>query len=187
MLSLVLIRAKFAAAETMSTPATQPTKTTPVAVEPPKIEGIWRVVLVVLGVIAVGVGAWWWTDPPEKKAFAPQATMSAQTAEVDNDSEVLSGLLIALGGALLLIGANGRVITSVKIADKIELSTVAEAAADAAENETKKQAAQENLDPKKTLEAVESARKTAFAKATLQPLDALDPAGIATDAINMVR
>ncbi len=151
----------------------------------PKIERWWRVFLAVAGVVLIAIGLSWWNDPPSHTTFAPQATSAKEQAAVDEPSEVLSGLLIALGAGLLLVAANGRVLASLKLGDQFE-ATFGEAAADAAEAKTKKKGARRNLDERKVEEAVEIARKTAFAQATLEPLEKLDVDAIANDALDVV-
>jgi hypothetical protein len=149
-----------------------------------KLHWAWRAALGIAGTALVVIGMLWWSSPPQHDVFAPQATDKSAVAKVDAPSEVLSGALVGLGVVLLVVAANGRRLTSIKIGDN-EFAFAA-AAADAAEAKAKQKAKSRNLDAQKVAQAGAVARVEAFAAARKQP-HTLDLDQIAESAIEVAK
>jgi hypothetical protein len=132
--------------------------------------------------IALGIASWVWA--PKHTKFAPAATSKDATAKVSDPSETLSTALIAAGVLLLLVGANGRKIVSIKVGGD-ELS-FAEAVSKAAAAKAKKKAAAENLSPAQLETAEAIAAGDAFSKAISDPYEA-DTEAIAQAAVSQAK
>jgi hypothetical protein len=143
------------------------------------MHAFWRIVLMLLGAALIYIGLSWWANPKEHAAFAPSATKAAEKAQVSEPSETLSGLLIGLGVASILIGINGRKLTSVKAGD-VEVAFV-EAASQTAGVKAKEKAKSRDLSPEKQALAARIAANEAFVTAHAQP-DRLDVDAIAEQA-----
>jgi hypothetical protein len=139
----------------------------------------WRSLLLLFGAGLIYVGLAWWAAPKEHTAFAPSATKAAETAEISETSETLSGLLIGLGVASILVGINGRKLTSVKAGD-IELA-FAQAASKTAGAKAKEKAKNKHMSADKQVLAERIAANEAFVGARAQP-SALDVDQIAERA-----
>jgi hypothetical protein len=137
-----------------------------------------------LGAGLIYVGLAWWAAPKENTAFAPAATSKTETADVSEASETLSGLLIGLGVASILVGINGRKLTSIKAGD-IEVA-FQEAASKAAETKAKKRAQDKGLSGKQAEAAMSIAGTKAFVQALAQPT-ALDVDQIAEEATETAK
>jgi hypothetical protein len=149
----------------------------------PNLGTFWRVVLAVAAVALIGGGLALWWHPPMKTTFAPQATtVSKATTDVQDRSEVVSGLLIGIGGLFGLIAANGRKLASLKIGNEEATFAIATAAAKKAD----KKAAKKGLSVERRDDA--SAIAAGDALATLRyPSRALDLDQIAEKAVSEVE
>jgi hypothetical protein len=132
------------------------------------IHAFWRAVLILLGAGLIYVGLAWWASPKEHTAFAPSATSKSETAKVSEVSETLSGLLIGLGVASILVGINGRKLTSIKAGD-VEVA-FQEAASTSAAAKARKKAKDKGLSDEKAAIAETIAGNEAFVQARAQPL-----------------
>jgi hypothetical protein len=132
-----------------------------------KIHGFWRASLLLLGAGLISIGLAWWAAPKEQTAFAPQATSKEETAQISEPSETLSGLLIGLGVVSILVGINGRKLTSIKAGD-VEVA-FAEAASKTAAAKAKKKAKDQRMDPRATELAASLAGNEAFVRARVAP------------------
>ena len=138
------------------------------AQDPPEvlIDPKWRVVLVALGVaLLIGASLAWW-KPPTKIEFAPQAATAGSdtTANVEDRSETTTGLLLGLAVLCIVIAANGRKLTSVKIAGQ-EISTAVTQAADTAKDIAEARALAAGLDADAARQAATLAEAQIYAAA----------------------
>lgn len=159
--------------------------------KPEPLDNIWRGVLVVLAVALLVVAGFSWFDPPTKVAFAPSATTAAgNTMSVEDRSETLAVLLIGLAVLSLLVAANGRKLTSVKVGT-VEVSTDAIKEAGKAAGLAEAEARNEGLDPAHTRLAAQLAEakvlNEAFRPEAGSLIVAMNAAEAASSAVEEVR
>jgi len=135
----------------------------------------WRGALSILGIALIAVGLLGWVYPPKHDQFAPQAKDKSGLANAPATSETLSSLLVGVGAVLLIIGANGRKLASIKVGD--EEVTWATETAKKAGAKAKQEAAVAGLPAAKQRAAEALARSETYVQART------DPAELDTDAI----
>ena len=160
------------------------TKSPPPKPEP--LHGVWRGILFVLAVGLMVTAVWAWVDPPMKKEFAPQAATAGATSDVQVRSETTTVLLFGLAVLLIVIAANGRKLTSVKIGVG-EVSTEVAEAAGTAGGKAEAQGVAEGLPAAKAKKAGQRARATVYAEAQTRDLDDLDIDVIADSAVQVTK
>jgi hypothetical protein len=120
----------------------KPDPAAPTAPGPP-LDPLWRGALGIVGLALVVASLYLWFAPPQQSRFAPAATNGTGVAKVDSPSETLSVALLGLGVLLLVVAANGRRLSALKIGGN-EVDWLAAAAAGA----TRAKAKHANLNPK---------------------------------------
>jgi hypothetical protein len=144
----------------------------------------WRAGLAGLGALLVVIGIALWLAPPQRDVFAPAASSADQHGKVDVPSETVTGVLAGIGALLILIGANGRKLASVKIGDE-ELVWAQDVAASAGHAAHRKAKA-EGMSDGKALAAAALARVEAFTAARADPRG-VDPESIAARAVDEIK
>lgn len=82
---------------------------------PERMDLFWRASCAALGLGLLVVALVLWFAPPKQSRFAPQSTGKSGIAKVDAPSETISVALLGFGVVLLIIGANGRKIATLKV------------------------------------------------------------------------
>ena len=157
--------------------------------DPPEvlIDLRWRIVLVLLGIALLVAATLAWWKPPTKVEFAPQATSTADaTTNVEDRSETTTGLLIGLGVLCVVIAANGRKLTSVKIAGQEITTDVAETVGEA-RGRARERGLAEGLEPAAADVAAELAAAQVYALASHADLSGLDLDAVAKSAVERTK
>jgi hypothetical protein len=154
--------------------------------QPEPLEKGWRIALLVVAAALMLLAALSWYLPPTKLEFAPQATTATETRDVKERSETTTVLLIGLALLCFVIAANGRKLTSVKIAGA-EISTDDAEAATAAATEAALLAMTDGLGENAARNAAKSAHATVISQAATGDVKSLDLHAIAESAVDEAK